>query len=754
MEDPTTPLRHAAAPPPSEDGTEHEGAGSTSNPHPYEGLAEPSDFLVPRQPWLAYTFAVTVTALAIGMRRWIDVLGDGIVPFALFYPVVLVCTLFGGVGPGIVSLALSGLAATYLWLHPHDPLALAGAELVSFALFIVTNAANIYVAHRLRTAHARLRQSEARLTLAQDVGRIGIWDLDLKTGALWWSPSFYKVTGIGPDQRPSIEAVMERIDVADRDLANEVFEIARQGLDRLDIDFRFNRDDGSTIWLASRAELFRDVQGRPARLLGIAFDTTPIRTAQTERDQANALLKTLFDNLPGAAFAKDREGRYLIGNPIFAAAVGHPHGAFIGRTDLDILADEDQARIIMGNDRAIIDSGEMRQVEEALVLPDGEMSYWLAVKAPFFDASGQAQGIVAMSFDVTDRRKAEERLRFLADEVDHRAKNLLGVVLSLVRLTKVDDVGAFKAAVSGRIEALARAHTLLAANRWQGVNIVTLLREEIAPFGKVGSERISLVGPALKVEPNAAQALALAVHELAINAAMHGALSTEVGRLEVVWEVIEGPEENRLVLSWQEIGGPDVVPPAQPGFGSTAIRGAIEHQLGGSFELEWARTGMACRIAFPLVAQPAGECSAPAGEPSTYPPAPRTAVSLAGKRVLILEDEALIALTLMDAVRELGCTVVSPVSKVGAALELVEQNPPDLAILDVNLAGIGSGPVAAALRARGVPFVYCTGYAEPALQIEPALMAPMLTKPIDTRALADALHAAAAAAEKQPATCP
>ncbi|MFM7349674.1 MAG: HWE histidine kinase domain-containing protein [Erythrobacter sp.] len=703
-----------------------------------------------------YGATIVLTVGVVLIRRWLDLFGSGIVPFALFYPVILVCTLLGGIRAGVLSLLIASAAASYLWIKPQGDFGITGSGAISFALFLLSNAVNILVAHHLRKTQYRLRRSEARLNLSQTVGRIGIWDLNLRTGEVWWSPTFRELTGIGPEREPSIEAFMARIVEADRERATRCFEDARRGLNRLNIDFRFNRDDGTTIWLAGRAELFRDAQGRPTRLLGINFDATPIRTVEEERDQANALLKTFFDSLPGAAFAKDLEGRYLLGNPIFATAIGHAQENFLGRTDLELLIDKDQARAIMANDRAIIVGGETRQIEEPLLLPNGEMSYWLAVKAPFFDAVGEPQGLMGISLDVTDRRKAEERLRFLADEVDHRAKNLLGVVLSLVRLTKVDDVAAFKTAVSGRIEALARAHTLLAANRWQGVNIATLLREEIAPFGRPGSDRINLTGPPLLLEPNAAQALAMAMHELAINAAMHGALSAEEGQLAVDWEVSEEAEDSQLVLNWRETGGPAVATPARAGFGSTAMRGAIEHQLGGVFALDWAPTGLAARISFPLAGNARDDRATLAAESRQAEPRPAAepAATLEGKRVLILEDEALLALTLMDTLRELGCTVVGPASTVPAALDLVRQNPPDLAILDVNLAGTGSAPVAAALRERNIPFVYCTGYAEPALQIAPDLFAPMLTKPIDPRGLGEALCGAGVPPAASPAPGP
>lgn len=743
MNERSAPSGHGAPPPPPPRG--EPSAPSLASEEPvYRGITEPTEFLRDRAPWITYPTAVVLTFAMIALRRSLDMFGTGIPPFTVFYPVVLVSTLLGGRGPGFLSLAIASVAAVYLWLEPQGFFALYGSTAIGFGMFLSSNLVNIEVAERLRTTLRRLRESEERLSLSQDVGRIGIWDLNLKTGELWWSPSFRGLTGLGPQHAPSIETFMSRIDEADRERAYACFETARRGLDRLDIDFRFNRDDGSTIWLAGRAELFRDAQGRPTRLLGINFDATPIRTAETERDQANSLLKTFFDSLPGAAFAKDLEGRYLLGNPVFAEAVGHDQASFLGHDDLEVLIDKDQARVIMANDQAIIAGGETRQIEESLLLPNGEMSHWLAVKAPFFDAAGRPQGIMGISLDVTERRKAAERLRFLADEVDHRAKNLLGVVLSLVRLTKVDDVAAFKAAVSGRIEALARAHTLLAANRWEGVDMATLVREELAPFDRTGAERITIAGPSLILLPNASQALAMALHELAINAAMYGALSGVQGRLAVDWTLAERGGETVVELQWVESGGPEVAPPSEAGFGSTAIRGAIEHQLGGDFALDWASSGVVCRLSFPLSPNIAPDQSL-AGLTRTRKAAQFTAapnIDLAGKRVLVLEDEALIALTLMDTLREFGCAIVGPASNCGAALDLVGQGSLDIAVLDVNLAGASSAPVARALREAGVPFVYCTGYAEPALQIEADLAAPMLTKPIDPEELAAALRKA------------
>jgi PAS domain S-box-containing protein len=725
----------------------------------YPGVVERIGFLNAWPRWFTYFFAITVTLAAIGLRRWLDVFGEDVMPFVLFYPVVLACTVTGGIGPGLVSMVLAAFAGTIFWLEPRGVLLFTPLALVNIALFVTSSAAIITVTHLLRTSYDRLRRSEARLNLSQEVGKIGIWDLDLKTGVLWWSPSIYKLTGFGPETAPSITAMLDRIHPADRERVNAAFETARQGHDHLDLEFRFIREDGSIIWLAGRAELFRDAEGRPSRLLGINFDATPMRTIESERDRAHTLLQTFFDCLPGAAFAKDLQGRYLLGNPIFAAAVDHAPEFFIGKTDLEVLADRQQALDIMANDQAIIASGEMQQIEEALLLPNGEISYWLAVKAPFKDSHGEPLGLMGVSLDVTERRRSEQRLRLLADEVDHRAKNLLGVVQSIVRLTRVDDVAAYKSVLTGRIRALGRAHSLLAASRWDGVDLARLLHEELAPFERTGVEQVQIAGPALTLGPGTSQALAMVLHELVINAARYGALSAESGRLAVTWELVAGEESadaGRIELTWAESGGPAVVAPEKPGFGFTTIRGAVEHQLSGEIDFDWAAAGMTCRMAFPVAGNVVHDPVAPAPTITAsfdQRPEPRGTgdAGPSGQLVLIVDDEVLIALT-AKSLRELGFTVLGPAHSVEAANALIRQGRPDLAVLDINLAGRSNAPVARALRALAVPFVYCTGYAEPGQQIEPGLEAEMIAKPSDPEALAAALGRAWAGAGAQDAT--
>jgi PAS domain S-box-containing protein len=690
-------------------------------------------------PEWAYPFAVGLTLVVVGLRGLLDMFGDGIVPFGLFFPVILASTLLGGRGPGLLALALALLAAAILWMDLRGESAVRSVTIINGMIFVGSAGAVLLVADRLRSALHRTRQSEHRLALAQRAGLIGMWDVDLRSGQTRWSDLLYEITGINRDVVPGVEAFAARIHSDDRDRAMAAFEDASRGVQDVDTEFRFLTDDGRTLVLVSRAEVIRDAKGQPKRLIGVNVDVTSLRGAEQERDRATNLLQLFFDTLPGAAYAKDTEGRTLMGNPLYAAAVGHGPEHFLGKTDLDMQPDKDLARMVMENDSRVMREGITQEIEEDLVLPDGRMSHWLSIKTPFVDTDGRLLGIIGVSLDVTERRRAEERLRLLAHEVDHRAKNLLGVVQSVVRLTEVKDVAAFKVAVTGRIQALARAHSLLAASRWQGVTINRLVEEELTPFTAGQPDRVAASGAALLLRPGAAQAIGMVLHELSTNAAKYGALSAAAGRVSLSWRVLPGEQGGCFELVWAESGGPAVEAPTRAGFGSTVIGGSIQQQLGGEVTFDWSPSGLVCRILLPL-----DRLDANSPFRNTETDARLSApVPLEGKRVLIVEDEALIAMTLADVIAELGCELAGTAATPEDGLAMLRQGNIDLAILDWNLAGQSSKRVAAALQALAIPFVYCTGYSDPVGDtLEGGAEAEVVSKPASAETLGAALRRA------------
>ncbi|WP_439597052.1 PAS domain-containing protein [Falsiroseomonas sp.] len=208
--------------------------------------------------------------------------------------------------------------------------------------------------------------------------------------------------------------------------------------------------------------------------------------------------------------------------------------------------------------------------------------------------------LLGISQDVTERREADERQTLLMRELDHRAKNALAVVQAAVRMTPKEDPEAFATAVLGRIGALARAHTLLAQGKWDGVGLRELVQGEMAPFlSPDGTPRVRLEGPAVVLAPTAAQAISMALHELATNATKHGALSTPEGRVALDWAT--EPGQSQLRLNWSESGGPAIqAAPARQGFGSRVLEATIAGQLGGRILLHWRSTGLVCEMTIPL----------------------------------------------------------------------------------------------------------------------------------------------------------
>jgi PAS domain S-box-containing protein len=381
------------------------------------------------------------------------------------------------------------------------------------------------------------------------------------------------------------------------------------------------------------------------------------------------------------------------------------------------------------------------QTEFRVRRPSGELRWCIGTAA----ASVEAGRIVRMSgvtVDITDRKEAEERQALLAREVDHRARNALAVVQSIVRLTRARDVESHVTAVEGRIRALARAHVLLSQSRWQGADLGTLVEEELAPYrgGRSGErDRVVTLGPNVVLEPATAQTVALALHELATNAAKYGALSEAAGRVRLAWELRPGS----LELNWCESGGPPVEPPAVMGYGTRVIGATIERQLGGTATFNWRREGLECVFSIPCGDK---QTSPEYGTPA-QPVAARDDASIpqivAGNRVLLVEDEALVAMAMKDMLVELGFDVLGAYGRAGDALAAARSHDINAAVLDVNLGGELIYPVADCLIARGVPFVFVTGYGVETIDARFAHV-PVLQKPIGRQVLHDAFIVSAA----------
>ena len=365
-----------------------------------------------------------------------------------------------------------------------------------------------------------------------------------------------------------------------------------------------------------------------------------------------------------------------------------------------------------------------QQIEFRVVRPNGEVRWCIGTAAAIVDDKGNLARINGVTIDITDRKEADERQVLLAREVDHRARNTLAVIQSIIRLTRAKSVADYVHAVEGRIKALARAHTLLSDSRWRGADLATLVAEELAPYR--AGDKIRCGGPDVSLQPATAQGLALALHELATNAAKHGGLSSSAGKVLLEWEL----ESEALTLHWSETGGPPVAEPSSHSFGLKVIAASIEQQLGGKAVFKWAPTGLQCQMMIPRSELAKSRVFSPLlvanGGRGTVIGVKHDSKS----RVLLVEDEALVAMMIQETLNEFGYQVVGPLNTASEALAAAREGHFDAAVLDINLGDGLVYTVAEILGVRGVPFVFVTGY--DADSVDPRFSeVPILQKPIE-----------------------
>jgi light-regulated signal transduction histidine kinase (bacteriophytochrome)/CheY-like chemotaxis protein len=313
--------------------------------------------------------------------------------------------------------------------------------------------------------------------------------------------------------------------------------------------------------------------------------------------------------------------------------------------------------------------------------------------------------------DVTaeERRRGQQRQELLIAELNHRIRNILGLIRGVISQSKAPDhtVESFTTFVGGRIQALARAHDQITAEHWGPGSFRALLKGEAAAYISAKVERLIFKGPDALIAPEALTTLALVMHEMITNSAKYGALSDSRGRVEISTSF---DQISRYAIEWVEHGGPPVRAPTRRGFGSTVIERSIVHDLKGESRLEFALAGLRAYFLIPAAyVVPAVEAmsSAPVPAQDMTPTAP-----IPGE-VLVVEDSLIIALDTEEMLRKMGVKTVRVASGVAEALKLIEQHLPDFTLLDVNLGEETSFDIAERLLARGAPFAFTSGYGEP-----------------------------------------
>lgn len=366
-------------------------------------------------------------------------------------------------------------------------------------------------------------------------------------------------------------------------------------------EFKFLTKDGRRCDWSLVASTLGPFYNRRKLFLCVANDVTDLRRNEARSKESEEHFRQLLEALPAAVYTTDATGRITFFNRAAIELWGRQpvlgEDQWCGSWRLywpdgrPMAHDECPMAVALKEDRSI------RGAEAIAERPDGTRVSFTPYPTPLHDATGRLVGAVNMLVDITGRKRALRRLHLLAREVDHRTKNMLAVIQGLVHFTRAESAHDFAVAIEGRIMALARAHSLLSDNQWDGADVKTLVECELESYRASSGARIHMAGGHVMLGPAATQSIALVLHELAANAVKHGVLRKPDGQVDVRWS---READGQLSFIWEETGGGPTEAPRRNGFGITLIERTISDQLDGELAFEWHTDGMICRFQIPI----------------------------------------------------------------------------------------------------------------------------------------------------------
>jgi light-regulated signal transduction histidine kinase (bacteriophytochrome)/CheY-like chemotaxis protein len=502
---------------------------------------------------------------------------------------------------------------------------------------------------------------------------------------------------------------------------------ANQGADSLspylDDLCRLVQCDGLALWLEGRLTL---------------RDSTP------DASDVHSLIRLLREKDTHAVFATNEISALM---PSAAAWAGKAAGMMavpLSRAPRDYLIffrkEEAQTVVWAGQPAKLVQVGPLgdrltprKSFEAWEETMRGQSRPWTVVEMSL--AESMRASLLEIVFRLTDladeeRQRANQRQELLIAELNHRVRNILGLIRGLISQTRsgVSSVEEFAEVVGGRVQALARAHDQITRHQWGPGALSDLITAEAEAYLSNKAERVTLAGAPIALAPDAFSILSLVIHELMTNSAKYGALCDQRGQVGIDWT---RDAKGDLIIDWRERDGPPVKPPTRRGFGSTIIEHSIPHDLNGEVSLDYRPEGFQARIRIP------GRYVTSEGVVATVKPARRAETPVrAPERMLVVEDNMIIALDLEDMLTRLGVKSITLASSVGQALGALAEDMPPFAILDVNLGPETSFPIADALRDAGVPFAFGTGFGDSAAFPDRFKDTPVLQKPYSAEALA------------------
>jgi PAS domain S-box-containing protein len=448
-------------------------------------------------------------------------------------------------------------------------------------------------------AEKALRASEERYRSAMMLGRMGSWEVDSVKGIRTWTPEGMALFGINLTEGlghvgGERDELRQSIHPDDRHLLAQYHALANTQ-DSFPAEYRIVKADGKVSWLSGYGRVLdRQADGKAHHVIHVATDITgrkQVEAALGESQQRLRWSASIVESSDDAIVSKNLDGIITSWNRGAERVFGYTAEEAVGQPITIVIPHDrlDEERSILTRIRR----GErIDHFETIRQRKHGSLIAVSVTVSPVKNAEGKIVGASKIARDITEQKRAQEQIAALAREAEHRSKNLLATVQATVSLSQSDTPGGLKQAIEGRILALAKVHSLFVETRWIGAELSTIARQELAPYFEKDETGVRIDGPQVLLEPNAAQIVAIALHELATNAAKYGALSVPNGQISLEWL---HEADGRLTLQWREMGGPAVKPPTRQGFGTRIIERTIG-QLKGKARFDWHADGLVCEI--------------------------------------------------------------------------------------------------------------------------------------------------------------
>jgi PAS domain S-box-containing protein len=455
-----------------------------------------------------------------------------------------------------------------------------------------------------KLAEAARLEAEQRLLTTYESVTVGIGETDPEGRFTRVNAAFEAITGYSRDELLGMSfEELTHPDDRFEDLA--LYREQLGGLrDSYTLEKRYVRKDGQIVEVEVLSSSARNPTGAFLYGVRVVKDVTDRRRAEMKLQDAERRSRELLEALPTAVYTTDTEGTITYYNEAAARLAGRRPRLGVDKwcvtwklfwpdgTPLP----HDQCPMAL----ALKTGEELRGIEAVAERPDGNRLTFTPYPTVLRDAEGGVVGAINVLVDITERKHADEAQKILIDELNHRVKNTLATVQSIAMHTQRSTPEAFAERFEERLIALSKAHNLLTRRRWTGVGLGELLEQQFAPYIDPAEPLILLDGPELTLSSRTGLAFGMVLHELVTNAAKHGALATEQGRVSANWAIRDEAGGKALEFRWTESGGPPVAEPARRGFGLRLIERNITKDLAGEARVSFEPRGLHCILQFPL----------------------------------------------------------------------------------------------------------------------------------------------------------